>query len=332
MVTNTELQKCFGNKVSYSCPDNNADPKRVPDFVTHYGIFCKPCSASLTIKDLDPQAGKYWVALEWGPLMSSKGEFVEDAVTGYEVWMVDSMARKIGSKAVGFAEKVIAAKKCCTKDMYSFSVAGTLPEGAYNNKFMIVPVVGGTSFPMGALTAPFVDVTTGLAAKITGSFTIKVSNAKLFATDKKIEAALREAVADTLEGISQGNVRIISVTVVPKATTRRLDEEDEERRLVKHTGGAAAGTVKVDFEIIVPETYTGKAIKTASIVPAKLMKAINTRVEAKGIVGAKVTSAPVIAVITSKSVGTPKSTGGAERSAQMGLFAALVGFAAIMLN
>jgi len=299
----------LGAKASYSCPSNNGLKTRQPDFVTAAAVKCKACSARATVTDLDPQAGKFWVGLQWGPLMSEKGAFVETDITSYTVHIVDSKGRILST--VGEAPKVKSTSSCCIANMYSYTAAGTLPAGY--NKFMIVPNVGAKHLPMGILSDAILDVTAGLSTKITGSFTMKVSNPTLFKTDKKVNAALREAIADTITGVDKDNVRITGVT-----DGRRLEEEN--RRL-------AAGSVKVSYTIVVPETYTGPAIKTASIVPATLMKAINTRVAAKGVIGATVTEAPVVATVTVKSVGIPRTTGGAYRGAQMGAF---VGVAALL--
>jgi len=306
------VSKCL-EMVSYSCPSGNTDPKRQPDFVSAASVKCKPCSASTTITDLHTEEGKFWVGLHWGPLVSDKGAFVETDVTGYSVHIVDSKGRIL--MTVGSTDKVASANNCCTKDAYSLTVAGTLPTGY--SKFMIVPEAApGKWLPMGILTDVIVDVAAGLATKITGSFTVKVSDAKAFKTNKIVNAALREAVADTLKGVENGNVRITNITTA----TRRLEELS--RRLAAHL--AAPGSVKVEFEIVLPATYTGAAIKASSLAPAALMAAINTRLAAKG-VGVTVAEAPVIATLKTTSLGTPEATGGAYRSATVGLLAAFAG-------
>jgi len=324
--TSNLVTKCMGSNVaSYSCPSGNTDPKRRPDYVSENSVKCKSCSASTTITDLDPEQGKFWISLKWGPFMDDKGAFVEDDLIGYMVGIVDSKGRILGNP-LGSVEKVKnqSSNNCCQKDMYSFTAAGTLPTGY--SRIMIIPAyavkVGNDTkmgtLPMGVLTDTIVDVTTGLATKVTGSFTLKVSHAKKFEGSQKVRAALREAVADTLTGIEPENVRITNVTIV----SRRLEELS--RRLASHAS-ADAGKVKVEFEIVLPPTYTGAAIKTTSIKPAVLMTAINARVTAKGITDATVTEAPVIEKVASKSVGTPEATGLACRSATVGLLAAFVG-------
>jgi len=307
---------CIGTKASFSCPANNQGSKMMPDFVSALAVKCKACAARTVVRDLDPQTGAFWVALEWGPLMSDSGAFVETDVTSYTVHIVDSSGRILST--VGTADKVEnkSATGCCTEDLYSYSAAGTLPQGY--NRFMIVPNVGADAWlPMGVLTEPIIDSTQGMATKVTGSFTIKVSNAGLFKTNPKINAALREAVADTIAGVEKDNVRITNIT-----TVRRLREIEGARKLAGHVSDA--GTVKVNYEIVLPDTYTGVAIKKSSISPTKLMTAINTRVAAKGISGATVTEAPIVAEPTSATVGQPKATGGALRSASLALAAALV--------
>jgi len=311
---------CIGTKASFSCPANNVG-KMMPDFVTAQAVKCRACGARTVVRDLDPQTGEFWVALEWGPLMSDSGAFVETDVTSYTIHITDSNGRILST--VGTADKVVSTTSCCTEDLYSYSAAGTLPKGY--NKFMIVPNVGPDAWlPMGILTEPIIDSTQGMATKVMGSFTIKVSNAGLFKTDPKINAALREAVADTISGVEKDNVRITNITSV-----RRLREDEGARRLAAHS---SAGTVKVNYEIVLPDTYTGAAIKKSSISPTTLMKAINTRVAAKGISGATVTEAPIIAELSSTTVGQPKSTGGALRSAPLGLAAALVVAVTMLLS
>jgi len=309
LSSNKVVAACIGTKASYSCPANNAGTKMMPDFVTADAVKCRACGARTVIRDLDPQTGAFWVALEWGPLMSDSGAFVETDVTSYTVHIVDSNGRILST--VGTANKVASNTSCCTEDLYSYSAAGTLPQGY--SKFMIVPNVGPDAWlPMGILTEPIIDSTQGMATKVMGSFTMKVSNAGLFKTDPKINAALREAVADTIAGVEKDNVRITNIT-----SARRLREDEGARRL-------SAGTVKVNYEIVLPDTYTGAVIKKSSISPTTLMTAINTRVAAKGIAGVTVTEAPVVAEPSSSTVGQPKSTGGALRSAPLGLAAGLV--------
>jgi hypothetical protein len=304
----------LGTKASYSCPANNANAKMMPDFVTEQAVKCKPCAAKVTVTDLDTVENKYWVGLEWGPLMSNTGAFVETDVTSYSVHIVDSHGRILAT--VGTAPKVNSATNCCTKDLYSYSAVGTLPAGY--DRFMIVPNTGANAWlPMGILTDAIIDKASGEATKYIGSFTIKVSNAELFRTDPRINMALREAVADTVEGVEKENVRITNIT-----SARRLSEAPGRM--------LAAGSVKVDYEIVLPDTYTGGPIKKSSFKPATLMAAINTRVAAKGITGATVTEAPVIGEVSAETMGRPMATGDAYRSAPLGFLAALVGLSATM--
>jgi len=191
-----------------------------------------------------------------------------------------------------------------------------LPAGY--DKFLIVPNVGQDQWlPMGVLTDSIIDLSAGLATKVTGQFTLKVSSTALFTTDPKVNEALREAVADSIAGISKEHVRITNVTTI----SRRLREEQSARRL-------AAGSVKVTYEIVVPATYTGSSITAKSITATTLQTAINTRVAARGVVGATVTEAPVIGAVTSSSVGTPIATGGSQRASPLGFAFAFVGIAA----
>jgi len=129
--------------------------------------------------------------------------------------------------------------------------------------------------------------------------------------------ALKEAVADTLSGVEKESVVIDGVETV---STRRLDAE---RRL-------NAGSVKVSYTIVLPQSYAGPEIKAASIVPATLMKNINTRIAAKGVTGGSVTEVPTIAVVTQERVGTPLQTSGSVGGATLGFLVGLLGFSALL--
>merc|ERR1719453_2762549 len=107
--------------------------------------------------------------------------------------------------------------------------------------------------------------------------------------------ALREAIADTIEGVEKEYVRITNITSVSRRLTEAAD-----RRLAGH----GAGFVKVEYEIFLPDTFSG-VLSKGSIPPVKLMASINTRIKAKGIVGVKVTQTPVIGRIRSVEVGAP---------------------------
>jgi len=135
-----------------------------------------------------------------------------------------------------------------------------------------------------------------MAVKHTGSFTIKVSNASAFKTNPKVKVALQEAVADTLPGVEKEHVTITGIS----DAVRRLAEG---RMLGAH---GAAGSVKVDYEINLPATYSGAPVTTASItaalVPATLMEKINTRVAAAGLTSVTVTHAPVVGAVTTVKV------------------------------
>jgi len=308
-----------GEKVKFSCPANNIDATTKADFVSAAGVRCKACSHRVAVKDLDTTKDKFWVGLQWGPLMNDAGVFVEAAVTGYQVSIVDSNKRVL--KVVGQAPKVTSSTTCCTGDLYSFTASGTLPVGYA--RFMITPTFGtddALMLPMGVLTDAILDVTAGIVTKVKGSFTMKVSNAAAFKTNPKVEMALREAVADTLVGIEKDHIVITGIVDVD----RRLSEE---RMLGGHTG---AGSVKVEYEIMVPQTYTGATITAASFKPATLMTNINKRITSKGVAGVSVTEAPVVAKPTMSSSGTPLQTAAADRSAALGFLVGLVGVAALL--
>jgi len=296
-----------------SCPLNNAATARVPDFISAGAVKCKQCGFVSAITDLDPQVGKYWIALKWGQLMNKDGTINEAGVTAYSVHFVDAKNRIV--ETIGEVKKVPGSSTCCVADLYSITIAGTLPAGF--SKVMVTADFGiGMSLPMGALSAVLDDRTTGLATKVTGSFTIAVSDVALFKTSKIVNAALREAVADSLTGVTKDNVLITGVTAA-----RRLAAKSEGRRL-------AAGNVKVDYVIALPD-YTGPAITAGSITVATLKTAINARLTAKGIT-ATATANPVVAPPATTTVGTAKAASGTERTAPMGFLAVVVGFAAVL--
>jgi len=291
-------------------------------------VKCKPCSGKtgMNPKDLDTRPDSVWLALQWGPLMNDKAAFVEADISGYSIDAVDSKDRILTNMAM--VSKVTSSSTCCTNDLYSVIIQKNIKESkAYGmSKLMITPYfkmgVGSTAriayLPMGMLTDVIVDVTAGLASTVKGSFTMKVSDVEEFKTNKAVNMALREAVADTIKGVEKDSIHIngISSVDVPTDNTRRLMPQP--------------GSVKVDYTIMLPASYAGEPIKAASISPTKLMSAINTRIAAKGIVGVSVTEAPVIAVTKATSIGKPMATAGAHRNAALGFFAALLGLSALL--
>jgi hypothetical protein len=304
------------------------DTKRQPDFIQEAAVMCKTCSAGtskyLSISDKDPESGRVWVSLKWGPLMTSGGKFVENDVKLYRIFVVDSKGRIIGN-SIGDAQKAPTESTCCISDLYSASVAGELPTGF--DRFMVVPVVviGGNEvhLPMGLLTDIIVDNDAGVAVKVQGSFKLTVANAAAFKTDPAVKESLRKAIADTIDGVDSDLVRILNVTTV---TTRRL-RDTAERRL--------ATEVKIDYEIILPEAYSGPPVTAASIPKAALQKNINTRIAENPAISAAMKT-QFVATVTSvaapveDSIGTPRATGGARRNHPLGFFATLIGMASAL--
>jgi len=317
------LQDCLGAEAKFTCPANNMNSNMTPYFASPNAVKCKPCSASTKITDMDARPDKFWVGLEWGPLMSTSGAFAEKYVTGYMVHIVDSK-NKILQTLDPPVDKVSSSTTCCSDKLYSYSAAGTLPTGF--SKFMIVPtmMVNGMEvpLPMGVLTNVFDDTAQGTVTIVKGSFDLELSVSLVdLKKDKKkyrkVTEALREAIADTITGVDKNMIRITGLSAGAN-TTRRLREEPKARSL------AGKGKVKVSYEILIPESAGDIGFSKSSIDPAKLKKAINTRVAAKGIVGVSVTGDIVVAEPDVETEGAPMQTGGAHRKAPANLLATLL--------
>lgn len=322
---------CLSEMSKYSCPANNVDKMRMPDFVQPAGVMCRPCSSTTAIKDLSPTKDEFWVGLQWGPLIDTKGTMQENNVLAYSVHIVDAKGRIL--KTVDTVDKAKSPATCCTDGLYAATVTGKLPVGY--SRFMITPVVGWNkdetvayNLPMGFLTDLIVDVEQGLSTKVAGSFDVELSvSVEDLKKDKKafrkVKEVMREAIADATPGVSKEWILIKDITQKANTTAggRRLREETNVARRL------ANGKVVVDYEIIIPEGESVVVTKK-SINVAKLTTAIKTRVAAKGItVGGKaieVTGTITVNEPKTETVGTPAgTTGGARRHASL---AACVGW------
>jgi len=309
----------MGTTGKYSCPANNADSTRHADYVMLRGIQCRPCMAESTVIDMDPVSNQVWIGLTWGPLMNDEGTLIDHHVTSYSVHIVDKTGRRLMTVASN-VRKAPSNSSCCKPDLYSTSYAGMLPENY--DKFMIVPNVGANEFlPMGFLTDAIVDNQQGLADVVNGSFTVDVSDPEAFKTNPAVAEALREAIADTITGVSREHVRILGITVTTTSSGSRRLRDTAGRRL--------AGSAKVDYQIILPSNYGGSPITATSINAETLKTNINTRITERNIAGVQVTGVKDFAVTTS-SIGTPVSTGSAHRNARLGELAALLSMAAVL--
>merc|ERR1719487_3188508 len=81
---------------------------------------------------------------------------------------------------------------------------------------------------------------------------------------------MAESIAASLSGIDKDMVFIKEINIVDR---RRLSGS---RRL-------AGSNVKVDYELLVPETYTGEAISTSSLNTATLISNVQTKAAAAGL-------------------------------------------------
>merc|ERR1719174_689722 len=146
----------------------------MPYFDAQNGVKCRPCSVKKDIKDLDVSPDKFWVGLEWGPLMSTKGNFAEKHVVGYMVHIVDNSNKIL--MTLDTVDKADSDTSCCSKALYSISAAGTLPAGFH--RFMIVPLmtVNGKTVPLpsGILTDVITDIAQGTVTKVKGSFDLEL--------------------------------------------------------------------------------------------------------------------------------------------------------------
>jgi len=267
------------------------DVTRKPDFVTPAGVKCKPCNATATVNDINPQADQIWATLEWGPLVDYEGVSKEAFVDGYAIKIVDSKGRILEN--VGEAKKVPSSSSCCKPNLYSISIAGLLPTGY--DKFMIVPMIGNTELPMGHLTATITDLSAGAGQTVDGTLNLAVTDTDAIINNKAAWNPIRDALAEQLSDIDNSQVRIVGITVAPGG--RRLDG----RRL-------AAGTLLVNWQILLPEGFTG-AVPTAAAINANaaaLKTAINAKLVAAGIPGA----ANMVTGVTA-TVAAPQSVGNA---------------------
>jgi hypothetical protein len=349
----------MGATGTFYCPTNNQDSKTAAFFVSSKAeelIKCKPCSHSTaTVTDKDPVAGKVWTSLSWGPLMKYDGAvttFTEREVDGYYVYIVDTKGRKLPLYnpadlnaelkvyPSGYDDRFLAAKvdkvvsptSCCTDGLYSVSISVTLPTGF--DKFMVVPYQGKYALPMSLLSATIFDSSSGVAEKVTGSFTLAVSNIAEAKKSLKFRDACRAGLANTLPGVSKDDIRITDIKAAP-AGGRRLGLghlasrlEEASNRLASHRR-LAAGSVVVEYEIILPESYAGPAIVATSISAATLKEKINKAVVDSG-AGITVTAVSNIAAPTTTSVGTPGASGGARRTAELFASLTLVAIAAAL--
>jgi len=260
--------------------------------------------------------------------MSSAGEFTENDVEGYNVYIVNNKGRIL--EKVAYVEKVASTTQCCTATLYSTSISVKLPTGY--DKFMIAPYSGVYVLPMGFLTETISDDTAGLAEKVTGSFTLEVSDIEAAKKSPKFRDACRIGLANSISGVTKDQVRITDIKAATGATRRlRLDGltarlSEAARRLASHATG---GSVIVEYEIILPESYSGPPIGASTITAATLKDKINKAVVDSG-AGITVTKVKDITAPTTTSVGTPGSSGGARRNAPLGLFATLVAMAAAL--
>jgi len=185
---------------------------------------------------------------------------------------------------------------CPADNQKIFYVADPNPAAAFG---VTAAAISGGSAGTAAVTGTGTGSSAGTATiiastkRFVGSFTMKVSDAAAFKTNTKVKEALQEAIANTITGVDKAHVTITSV-----ADGRRLTEA--ERSL------AAAGSVKVGYEINLPKTSTLTAATMKAALPvATLMTNINTAVAAKGVADAAVTEAPVVAEVKMTVVFTP---------------------------
>jgi len=261
------LSKCMP-VFAVKCPANNADATTQPFIIitkdANTGEFFKPmkCQACSSVpltdtSDMDPEAGKYWVNLQWG--RNAMGDaYDEGSISGYEIHIVDAKGVAVENTKVRMPAKDFSgASACCNPSVYSLAVSGTWP--ATGVAFMIVPyqlIMGGVAvgqyvLPFGTMTLPLVDVTSGTMQTVEGVATFsgmsQAGATQLFQNPSRDVILTNGIVASDVEKkITAGNVRITSVKI--KNPTRRL-AQGEKRRLADNYG------LDVGYKLLLPEGY-----------------------------------------------------------------------------
>lgn len=263
--------ECMDSVLRFKCPAENTDPELRAE-LDGPSVKCQVCELSdgaTSLDDMDPREDRTWFQLQWGPNMLSSGSGTnESMIDGYKVYVVDACERK--RELVGTVPKSAKAVEppsnaCCTPNAYSIVVGGTIPEDG--KKLMIVPFQGGFELEAGR-TVVIADGVEGVVEIVTGSIKVEVDNPTAFANDRKVLTQLAQALADSLEGVDSGMIRIVDVI-----SARRLEEASTPRKL--------AGIVVVNYEVLIPSGHsvTASKVKTAvrSIKSDDLEKTMNSR-------------------------------------------------------
>jgi len=320
---------CFEDSFDISCPKNNND-KTTPPFFKTAAVKCKACAGeSQVATDLDPVKGKYSVSLKWGRNMVNNGGtgFLVEPFESWVVLMVDDYGRNYGAAGTGVAgnngEVDITLRSgeppsCCNPSEYQLNIRGDWKTGA--TRFMIVPALkkdGKIAYhlPLGIMSNPFTDKTTGSVTEHKGKLVLTVSDPAAFLKSPHRFDIMTDSIA-TSAGLPREYVHIESMTL-----GRRLTELDANmRRLAKHGGGA----LNVAYKVLIPDTYQGAKFTAKSINTEKLTSHMVAKAAAVGMKDFKVTGVEVKPVVTQTITGETTVTGGASPMGASSLIIAVV--------
>jgi hypothetical protein len=328
---------CLATTFSVKCPTGNVVATAVPDFASAGGLMCKACaSPSTTIVDRDPRAGKFFLSISWGDLMTSAGATVAaGAVTMYQVVATDLQGRAVTT--VGMQSANANPPSCCNPTAYNFKIKGNLSDvDITKHRLAIQPVSGSVKLPMIFISDAMTDASSGQVKTFKGDVKLTMSSADMdaLAANPKAKEMLAKALAQTI-GFSADEVTITAVWKRLVGSTgawteimdnsRRLSmhenadatEQSPERRLGAHVG---AYEMKIDYEVITADT--SKTLVAANFAPAQLIANVQAESAAIGVpitITAASASAPV-----GEIVGVPTGTTGSSSGLFFHLLAAML--------
>merc|ERR1712226_1379411 len=145
---------------------------------------------------------------------------------------------------------------------------------------MVVPYskVGADrhELPVGAFAA-MVDTTEGITNVVNGSLSFSASDPTSFASTPNAKHALREAIADTLDGVTWNMVHVIDVTA------RGSGESIWSKNTVHGRDLQASDDVWVLFNIYLPTDNVVTDIEASDISASSLTTNVNKRLVEQGI-------------------------------------------------
>jgi len=268
------------------------------------------------------------VELKWGRLMKDYGANSR-FFTNFDAWRVvvvddygvikDDLGIKVGVTKSGAS--------CCDPNENSCTVSGTWPKGA--TKFMVVPFANAIAageakrgefwLPMGVMSNTFVDLTTGASNRHTGKLVIQMDNPQEFAKSVHAAAIMADSLLASLPSGTKKAWIYICPGCITVAPSRRLS--DSERRLV-------AGTLHVDYVLLIPAASKVDFAGAKSIDTSKLTNAMTVHADKAGLKDFKVHSAVAKKVASTPTLGA--STTGGESTVTGGA-SPMAGFSALIM-